>query len=392
MKPNSGSAFGASSRPSLAHGFGTPFGDSPDLWERLSQIQRERFQQLPWLLAAAVTLVPASVSEPERIVLTQAFNDTQILIDQALGCDGRSAARTARSLFEHLVNWHTVSTEPDAAARFHAGLLVTQAKLVDLEPGVGLMPKNRARSERVRLSHVRRRNRRALSRAIAEHRLRRAYGSLRSGFSHTVKVRAEAAGLLEHYERYSVLSAVVHGDAGGMLGLHKKVMGEIVHRVGNDVELARLSHLWGVEWLSALYDSVATSHTAPAVRELAAYCDTLLKEWPDLEGLLRELDAELWPGHAPPRPTAIAALYGGPGSVKILRWFLYVPSFQGVIRADPPDGIRLSPEIYSALETKANSDRRRPDRPVRVALNNVTVTPREGSPWHPASLVLTPKA
>ena len=93
-----------------------------------------------------------------RMVCNHLVNDVWCLVDEALRLNGRSAARSARAVFEHAVTLATVADDAPRAQRYemHEAIGVLQA--VDNGLGENLLERKERDKERRRLARLKRKS------------------------------------------------------------------------------------------------------------------------------------------------------------------------------------------------------------------------------------------
>lgn len=318
-------------------GVSDPIEDWIPLGPELDDEVREILVHLPLVLAQANQEL-ARVDGPERTILTHFFNDVLLFMNQTFMGDGRSAARTARSLFEHLVNYVTVTEDELEADRYASSRFVTADRLGRLTDWwVGMLDGNQKREESRRLRRLVAGAAKPLAEAGARFDApKRKY--VNNVFSQNLYRRCEEHGMVDDYDAYRVLSGVVHGDAGGLLGLMKGFgkQGARIHRVGPDLQLVALSWLYGYRWIAEFLGTVHERHPFPSAEAASKYAGFLVGRFGSVLDTARRLDARIWPVKPPPQPTAVAAFFQsltGP-----IRWYLYDERQHTVVVADPgPD-------------------------------------------------------
>ena len=187
--------------------------DPLEEWVPLTQELDEEVQEALHLLPYA--LVPANielarVDGPERTILTHFFNDALLFVAQTADRMGR------------LEGWW-----------------------------LALLNGKQKREEGRRLRRMVRRAAVPLSEASARFDApKRKYAN--NVFSDNLYRRCQKHGMVDDYDAYRVLSGVVHGDAGGLLGLTQSFgnKGVRVHRVGPDLQLVALAWLYGYRWIT----------------------------------------------------------------------------------------------------------------------------------------------
>lgn len=303
---------------------------APELDEEVQEVLR----LLPYALAQA-NIELARVNGPERTILTHFFNDVLLFVAQTANGDGRSAARSARSLFEHLVNYVTVTEDAVEADRYAASRFVTADRLGRLDGWwLALLDGKQKREEGRRLRRMVRHAAVPLAQASARFDApRRKYAN--NVFSDNLYRRCQEHGMVDDYDAYRVLSGVVHGDAGGLLGLTQSVgnKGARVHRVGPDLQLVALAWLYGYRWITEFLCVVYERHPLPSVEEAANHAGFLVGRFGSVLRAARRLDARTWPDEPPPQPIAIAAIFRPTSGA--IRWYLYDRRLQSVVVADP---------------------------------------------------------
>jgi hypothetical protein len=147
-------------------------------------------------------------------VANQAFNDFADLCYDLITCRGRPALRTARALFEHMVNYLDVSTDPEAQQRYEAHHAVAAQAEVDAEIGLNRLIGDEAKATRHALRKLGRESKQQYEEAIAN------YGNaFRARWAKTnLRDRANRHGLGNEYDFYRLASMVLHGSAGGVRG------------------------------------------------------------------------------------------------------------------------------------------------------------------------------
>lgn len=333
----------------------------------------------------------SGVRGAERSLLTHAFNDAQLLIQLVYNGDGRSAARTARSIFEHYVNYLTVIGDPEAAQRYVSGRHVTADRLGNLTSWwLGLLTGPQRAAEEARLAKLVSDAQEPLAAAKAKFDRpgRRFENNI---FSDNLYRRVVGIGLADEYDAYRVLSGVVHGDAGGLLGLSRDQDGGLIHRIGPDLQLVPLAYLYGFRWLADLFVNVAARHPFPSVAHLSECAAFIGAQFPEVLTAAQRLDEQTWPAITPPTPVAVVAFYGS--SRQDMRWYLYDGAHEAVTVADPDQGsLEAVDDLWSTLKD-AVAAYHWPSRrsiPCVAAEPRVTVYPRPDAIPHPAPAVLPP--
>lgn len=313
-------------------------------------------------------------------ILNQAINDFLDLFYEAMSGRGRPAARTARSLFEHLVNLRWVRSSPVEAQQYidHAAI----AELLDLELNTVTEDQFEG-STRKRVRHWRhkleRRIRPAADRAIKTH------GPwFRSKWTKaTLRDRANQVGLGGEYDSYRLLSAVIHGSAGGDFGHRLEIGGEQVLRVGPAVGLAPYALKVGLQSFRELLRDAESFLGPEPVTRLVEVVASLDQELPYHEQLCALVDRDLWPEQAPTSLVFLRVETDG-----TWKWLLLDGEKPRTIEAEPidldADGLAAIKGHVSDMEG-ANPGR---TKPLIVGLPAVKANPKAGAEWEPATETL----
>ncbi len=153
---------------------------------------------------ARLTLSSAGDRSSAVLVVNQAFNDFVDLCFDLLTCRGRSALRTSRAMFEHLVNLLDVESSPDAARRYIRHGSVAAQTEARAAYGVDRLAGSELKAARHALKKLARDSDEDYAAALSE------YGStFRSSWAGaSLYDRAVATGLGEEYDFYRLASAV----------------------------------------------------------------------------------------------------------------------------------------------------------------------------------------
>jgi len=151
--------------------------------------------------------------------------------------------------------------------------------------------------------------------------------------------RATRHGLGPDYEVYRLTSSVLHGAAGGALGMIRKVHddGTTVHRLGPALALCPLAYLRGLTYHQLTVQALVDSNERPDVAERAVpllnALDTALHLWPEYRRAVLALDEEMWATAKPVSTlmTVLALERDGTAS-----WWLWDLITRRVARARPP--------------------------------------------------------
>lgn len=321
-------------------------------------------------------------NEAQKLILTAAINDVVTLVTRAYDLDGRSAAYSARALFEHLINFHDVCTSAvNTPDRYTDHKYITQKRVAEHRDALELLSASEQKRERKRLDKLAEATRYRAGVALST------YGTTfsRQWAQGSLFDRARQHDLEDGYEGYRILSSVIHGSSGAMSGVTRLIDGRQVHRTGPDLELASLA--W-IEGLTAFYRiaEVLADHTgAWEAEEIHERSGRLVLFWPEVRAELRLIDERLWPKKAPLEPVAVVAFY--PRDRR--KWYLYNPGDETLTLADTPDiepdltGLAQAASTYSPEEFNG--------RPLTAVYAGVKVKPRRGHSPFSASSIMVPE-
>lgn len=328
------------------------------------------------------TLLADMDTVAEEKILLSALNDGLALVDHVGRYDGRSAAQSARALFEHLVNMRDVrSSAVNTAERFEEYKHVLAEEVSQRRWYLPLLGMKTRHREEKRLERMRRNAAAPVAAALGKYagfRLGWAEGGLRS--------RAEKLGLETGYEGYRIMSDVLQGSGSASAGVVRDVQGAPVLRIGPDLDLAAMAYAEGLSTLSQLFEGLSLPGRV-AARDLHARSADLLRGLPHVRDALRTVEEMLWPTTPPAARVAVAvvALYTSGAR----RWYVYDPRDETVVVAHPPtDEPDLSSGV-AALEDYEPSTWG--GRPVTMMFEGLRVVPREGAIAVPAAAVLVPR-
>lgn len=352
----------------------SPFEPRPDAWRVLPEELVRGLDILRYLIGASAGSWHRQLPNGATAMLVNHFtNDVLILVETVLKGDGRSAARTARALYEALVMFAEVQSSAVSAQRYEQHQWVTQTQLAERRAGLDLMDRPSARRESKRLTRLRQKAARPLAQALAT------YGNGYRAKWHPGSLfdMAKQHGYVDGYEAYRILSGVMHTSSGSLTGTTRPTGGNVVYRTGLDLELAAMAYLEGLRWVRLMLDLLPeATGTAPAAADLKSATDTLISAYPVVLTKFRKLDNQTWPRVNPPQPAAVLAIY--PTGE---RWYYWDPAAGTVTVADPPDETSLAKlpldRVRAAYATYNRA--RFYDRPMTTVCLNVVVRPRPGS-------------
>ena len=283
-----------------------------------------------YVLASQV-VADGGTHEAVRLLFNLAVNDLVDLLHELGTGAGRPAMRTARSLIEHAINLHTVTSNLAEASRYVEHLDLGQVLLASV-PLEGLGNK----AGRTYRKRARQRGREAQKRfdaAAATHWSESEINFRKSWTKPDLKARADLNGLGFLYGYYRLASLVIHGSSAGSIGLVRETPGPRTFRHGSALELAPIAMLAGL----AAYRSVrvALERARPDVPAggYAAGLNQVDELTPQYFDAGVNIDAALWPTTYTAPPGAVLAF----SKTKKRRWYLHIPSLGSLIPADPPD-------------------------------------------------------
>ena len=176
------------------------------------------------------------------------LNDFNDLLFDAVSGRGRSAHRSARTVFEHLLNLVALR-EPSHRTRFMRHTLVGTQLAVAWNPIELHLSGKALKASRHRQMKLRRDSRKELEEAIAEY----GAGFRRQWHPETARDRAVAAGLEREYEFFRAASAAVHGAASAMEDAFWVNDGDPVIRVGPSVVLCPAALAAGLQFMKQFF-------------------------------------------------------------------------------------------------------------------------------------------
>lgn len=320
-------------------------------------------------------------SEASRLILTATVNDAVALISHVDRLDGRSAAHSARALFEHLINSQDVEQSAADSIRYVEHRAITQEQVSRRRWYVPLLDEAAQKKESARLDKLGRGAKRAADRLVKK------YGSAfrRSWSDRSLKDRADLHGLGADYDGYRILSSVIHGSSGAMAGVVRVLDGSAVHRAGPDLDLAATAYVEGLRSASNYFDRLNSLTGRPEAGALRDGAERLLDHTRQVRAGLARIDRQLWPSKPVPAPMSLLAFYGGGKE----RWFVYYPHTDTLLPAEDPvvDTHLLENVRKRAREVGWTSS---DGRPTTAVVEGVTLLPRPGMKPIPAGAIMIP--
>ena len=201
---------------------------------------------------ALVQLVPAlhrKDCHPAYLVVgAVCLNDFNDLLFDAVSGRGRSAHRSARTVFEHLLNLISLR-EPSHRTRFMCHSVVGTQLAAAWNPIEPFLSGKVLKASRHRRKKLLRDSRKELEEVMAEY----GTGFRRQWHPETVRDRAVAAQLEREYDFFRAASAAVHGAASAMEDAFWVVDGDPVLRVGPSVVLCPAALAAGVLFMEQFF-------------------------------------------------------------------------------------------------------------------------------------------
>jgi hypothetical protein len=155
--------------------------------------------------------------------------------------------------------------------------------------------------------------------------------------------RAKAHGLEKEYSYYRLTSSVLHGSAGGVLGLQRTIGGATVDRVGPAFAVCPIALLQGIRFFDKIINATGGTAGQPA-KDLKVALKQLRDLWPRYRGSILRLDEEVWPREAPLGGAAFFAILPITGKEQ---WYFYNGATHELYEADPP--AEISVQVKRAL-------------------------------------------
>lgn len=364
---------------------GAVLGEWPeDLRGEVSEPTAWLLSNFQFYVAAAIPDMHLSDDGAQMMVINHATNDVLTLLAEVVHMDGRPAARTARALFEHLVNYVDLQNSHELRERYIQHRLVTEDLIGQRQLYYRVQGRRRIPGPTTAQKKLLRKSHEPLRRALAR------FGTaFRRGFtSQSLRSRAQAHGLDEGYDGYRILSGVMHGSSGGLLGTRKTIKGSAVHRTGPDLELATIAYIEGLTWWTELLRrTTSESGSTSRIDLLIEASEALIGAWPEVSDAIAEVDRRLWPSSPPIQVMAILAMFP-----RGERWYLYRPHEATVTPAEPIEGqdvrevVDRARELYRGYVPASFGG-----RPMTVAVTHIRVKELEGARSANASSILVPE-
>ena len=228
------------------------------------------------------------------IIRNQSTNDILSLLQLCIAGDGRAAVRTARSVFEHEVNYRTVREEHTEATRYCDQMIAVGPKYLNLMKDFSekTLSGNQLKSARHQLQKS------------AKEALRRkldlgeeySIGLERNWSTRNLRQRAGRANLEQEYEYYRIFSAVLHGSAIGLLGSHRIYSDSgIVIRTGIAPSLAPIAWDFGLASYRRILQIFGTDLNQQSIQPFVLAIDRLYSASAEFRRTTEIIDDYIWP-------------------------------------------------------------------------------------------------
>lgn len=230
-----------------------------------------------------------------RNVICQVANDWLDLLYELRHGRGRASLRGARSLYEHAVAAHDVTTSTPMAQRFVDHQVVGEYQRAELVRVESMLEGAALRGYRHWAKKVRR------DAGVVVTKLVDTYGSTfkRSWTDATLYDRAAAAGLSAGYDFYRVASQPTHGAAGGIIGSNRTIGDRDVYRTGPNLEACIPAAVYGLDFCRAAVSAIDEFVGAGSAAFWLESLDALEATLAEYAGALQSIDRDLWPDGAP---------------------------------------------------------------------------------------------
>jgi len=316
----------------------------------------------------------------ENRILNQALNDFLSLLFGATVGDGRSTIRSARALYEHVVNLATIRASQSEAERYMDHEIVIQniADALDLST-LSVLSKDQARRFR------RRRKKRVRSSKRAADQMKEKHGDAfrRRWSSKSLRANADQQGFDEGYRFYRLASAVMHGSAGGSIGILNEVeRGQVLHRIGPALALCPMALAFGLRFFDDLLSGLSASETSQVDAAHSVIAD-LQQTWETYSAIMFGLDEQMWP---PVKPILAVLRVMTTGK---WQWWAYDLESRRVARIDEPDMSTERRETLRAQITDCGASMPPGwDEPLTVTVVDLNAVVSADAKWQSAGTVL----
>jgi hypothetical protein len=233
---------------------GVVFSQVPELFgviETLALAMRDLVDH-PYLRLSTPESARPMTDEPRslRPILNQALNDALDLIFDCVHGRGRSAVRTARTLFELLVALDDVLANPDMDARFSRHAEVGGVLFGSLWREANALPAPQSNELQVRLRRLREDSQPQFDAAVAD------YGPRypRDWAGQSLKDRADAQWAADYEAFYRWSSTEGHGTTAVQHGHWRPIGGAPVYRLGPALAACPTALAHGLDYFDLLLE------------------------------------------------------------------------------------------------------------------------------------------
>lgn len=289
--------------------------------EKFNEVQASLLPVVRWFFGASL--------RPEVYAVgNNVINDFHELLDALSNGSGRTAARTARSIFELVVTFCEVCDNLESGIRYSRHTSVTAQLQARVKTGLSTLSGRELSIESRRLANLKRDSEKDYKNAVHDYGSTFDKGWSQANFYDLCK----KYGKDPLYDVYRLLSQVTHGSHGGIMGTYREMQGSGVHRTGRSLELAILAYYHGIYFFRDFIAELSTRLKDIDTRLLLQRLDETLALWPEYRRMMTKIDAILWPTEPPPGVVALVKAY----ETGALRWFLYEPVLELAFPADTP--------------------------------------------------------
>jgi hypothetical protein len=357
--------------------------DLADVFSHEQQMRRELLKEAPsFSRAFSELLQPLSVltaamfrtqSEALALVTNHIMNDTLDLLRHASAGDGRAALRTARSLFEGMINLQDLYSDISLQQRYSDHEAVTQESLLEVDWGYDQLGGKLRRSA----SHYKKKAEREYGGATD--RMVQRYGpAIRTRWHpKTFKDRVELLGFGPDYSFYRLTSALIHSSSGGALGVLREVDGTRVHRTGPAVSLCPVAVLHGLRYIDNAL-AVLRQHGVEVPEPTLNAVASLQEAWPEFFHACMAIDQAMWPDERPVSSVGVLVLAAPQGMGS--RWLVgnaaveFAEAFTPTLSDAEQERLQeIVRQIESLTATRTS--------PVAIAVSFANPLPKPGARW-----------
>ena len=313
--------------------------------------------------------------------INNAANDWVDLMYDCIHGRGRTAIRSARSLFESSLVAQQLVHDQGLCSRYLDHQAITAMGMIDFDPTVALRQGNDQRSA----GHARKKALRFWKPKADAALTKYGSGFRRQWDSQSVRARAEAAGRLGEYEGFRVASATVHASSGALFGTVGTYRENFrVHRVGPNVSAVSTALAYALDPFQIILSAIRPFAEGP-VDQLVAHLEEVRRVWPAFNQVMAEIDAGIWPS-SPPEHLVVLALVT---PVSTWTYWLFDPDNNVVIECWPQSAdAGLADQSVRELVDQLCAHHPNRASSLSVHLLGCRGVPKPGAGWRSASEVL----